>query len=103
MEDTGEPMSPEAAGAHEAFDRAAEAAHRELDDGGDGFGSDKLGSSGRMSDGAPPRRPLVTIYLPMHMRAAAEIMLAVAKHFPDAQLNDEAGTVIHVMPKKEGD
>lgn len=97
-------MPPEAAGAHEAFDRAAEAAHRELDDdASDGFSSDKLSSSGRKSDGAPPVRPLVTIYLPMDMRAAAEIMLAVAKHFPDAEVSDQAGTVIHVMPKKEGD
>lgn len=104
MEDSGEPMPPEALGAHEAFDRAAEEAHRDLDSSlSDGFGSDKLSSSGRKSDGAPPPRPLVTIYLPMDMQAAAGIMLAVAKHFPDAQLTDEAGTVIHVMPKKEGD
>lgn len=94
-------MPPGARAAHEAFDERAEAAAAELDSSGQK--TDKgTAESGRKSDGATgeQRRPLVTIYLPMDMRAAAEIMLTVAKHFPDAVMSDQGGTVIHVLPKE---
>lgn len=117
--DDGAPMPPEAAAAHEGFDRAAEAAHDELDAGLKSDPGPNRGYSGgrygRRREPTPPvafprldepsadRQVLAIINAPMDVRTFCRVLDALGYGFPRAVVlgNEQGQAVVYAEPIEE--
>jgi hypothetical protein len=83
-EDDGEPMPPDALAEQERLDRAAEAAHVELD------------RARKASLVSPPRRVLAILRPPMSVTTFTAVLDALCREFPASTIeNDQGGYIIY--------